>query len=553
MKNTKWLALVASVALPIFSAHAQTPVAPVPATADQSQAAAVPSLSPSASEVVRLASAGSGDDVLLAYVQNSQSTFDLSADSVLYLKDVGVSSQVIAAMLNRDNALRSQAPAPTPPPPPVPVVQPTPAPVIQSAPPAPAPAPAYVSAPPADVTYFYSDLAPYGAWIEVAGYGWCWQPTAVVVNHGWRPYCDGGHWAYTDAGWCWVSDYSWGWAPFHYGRWTLHPSCGWVWLPDRVWGPAWVTWRTAGDYCGWAPLPPHAEFVIGLGWRFNGVHVGLDFDFGLRADHFAFIALKDFNDHDLGHRRLPATEVTRVYGRTTIINNYTVNNNRIVNQGVKVERVAAATHTQIRQAAIRDLPAGAPRGSRIQGSDKAGMVVYRPQLQASPVRTGNMVAQKVDERHPVIQHAAFTPAKASSPTVRSTAPTRGSTPAPAAAPGRSQAEVKQAPSRSAPERSAVRSAQPPAQPPASKAYAPAASQAQTAQRPGPQLHPLRSGAQSEPNAGQSAPRGSSPQYYPKSYHQAAEAHALPPLNPRTTAAPSSSGKDSQPGSAKKGF
>ena len=145
-----------------------------------------------------------------------------------------------------------------------------PAPVAQP-PPGAAPPPAYVTSPPADVSYFYNDLSPYGSWVNLDGYGWCWQPRAVVVSPGWRPYCDGGYWVYSDAGWYWQSSYSWGWAPFHYGRWYAHPRCGWVWTPDRVWGPAWVTWRVAGDSCGWAPLPPHAEFDVRLGWRFNGV------------------------------------------------------------------------------------------------------------------------------------------------------------------------------------------------------------------------------------------------------------------------------------------
>src|SRR5437899_3110195 len=91
-----------------------------------------------------------------------------------------------------------------------------------------------------------------------SGVGWCWQPRVVLINHGWRPYCDGGHWLNSDCGWYWQSDYSWGWAPFHYGRWQLHNRCGWVWVPDTAWAPSWVVWRTAGDFCGWAPVPPHA-------------------------------------------------------------------------------------------------------------------------------------------------------------------------------------------------------------------------------------------------------------------------------------------------------
>src|SRR5712672_2770152 len=50
----------------------------------------------------------------------------------------------------------------------------------------------------------------------------------------------------------------------------------------------------------------------------------------LRPDHFTFIALRDFHDHDFAHHRLAPSQVTTIYNRTTIINNYTVNNNTIV-------------------------------------------------------------------------------------------------------------------------------------------------------------------------------------------------------------------------------
>src|SRR5207302_3435873 len=101
----------------------------------------------------------------------------------------------------------------------------------------------------ADYSDFSDALAPYGNWVDVAGYGRCWQPAVGAVNPGWRPYCDRGHWAYTDSGWYWMSDYSWGWAPFHYGRWFQHERLGWCWTPDNVWGPAWVSWRYSNNYC----------------------------------------------------------------------------------------------------------------------------------------------------------------------------------------------------------------------------------------------------------------------------------------------------------------
>jgi hypothetical protein len=636
MKTTKWLGLAAAIALPLLSGYAQAPEAQAPATA-----AVAATLSPNVAEVVKLAESGSSDEVMLAYIQNSPSTFDLTADQILYLRDIGLSSPVIAAMLNRDSMLRGQPQPPTQPmyppatqpavaPPPVPA----PAPVPVEAPPVVAPAPVYVSTPPPDVTYFYSDLAPYGAWVQLDGIGWCWQPRVVVINHGWRPYCEGGHWIYSDAGWYWASDYSWGWAPFHYGRWHLHDRCGWVWLPDRVWGPAWVSWRFAGDNCGWAPLPPHAEFDLHLGWRFNGVSVASNFDFGLGLNVFTFVGLKDFSDRDLGHRRLPPAEATRLYHQTTIINNYTVNNNLIVNRGIPVERVSAATHTQIKRAAIRDLPAGTERPTRTQSANKAGLVVYRPQLKA-PAQPVRMEAQRVDDRHPV-QHAPIIPVNAerrntpnsgswgpaSNPhgnqpvaprnSVNPVNPVRPGSPArpvnpvspanpvnpvnPVAPAGnragytpqhypapKYQAEANPArgttptrhtdQSQTTAQANTVRPPTPAPSPAPSATRTPEPSrpasaftgtptQGSSERRPTPSqttataANPARQPSNPPPNSRSTQTAPSQPAsagqashvYYPKSYHQAAEAHILPPLNaaPTSKPAPAETASGSQP-------
>src|SRR3954452_1463025 len=113
MKNMSWLGLIVLVAFPLISANTQVPPAPVPPGLDgsgqtQDASAAPVSISPGAAEVVKLAESGSSDEVILAYIKNSGSTYNLSADEVIYLKDVGLSSPVVTAMLTHDNSLRSQ-------------------------------------------------------------------------------------------------------------------------------------------------------------------------------------------------------------------------------------------------------------------------------------------------------------------------------------------------------------------------------------------------------------------------------------------------------------
>ena len=558
MKTAKWTGLITVMALPLLSGHGQTPApSAVPGAPAQAQPAVPTNLSPGAAEVVRLASSGVGDEVVLAYIQNSQAPFNLSADDVLYLKDLGLSPQVTSAMLNHDSTLRSQpqqyapaAPAPATPAqlPPAAVAAPT-QPAVTS--PVAVAAPTYVSSPPPDVTYFYNDLSPYGTWVYLEGYGWCWQPRTVVISPGWRPYCDGGYWIYTDAGWYWNSTYSWGWAPFHYGRWQMHPRCGWVWFPDRAWGPAWVTWRVAGDNCGWAPLPPHAEFDVRLGWRYNGVTVGASFDFGLGAGAFAFVGFGDFCNHNLAPHCLPPARVTTIYHQTTVINNYVVVNNTVVHRGVPIERVSAASRAPVPRATVRDWTGGSA-GMPSRG----GAVVYRPRLQA-PTRPVNMVAEKVDAAHPVIQHAPITTTRGERPSSFSSG-----APAPASSSRRPAIEaprVSPSPRGATAAPAAQRESAPRTyQPAPTTSYVPTPSRQPeqgkqgTSVKPGyqsetgsPAYNNARSAAPPSSTAARSAAEGrNSHVYYPKGYYQAAELPSASQSEQRQSVSPSSPGKGS---------
>src|SRR6266446_8227719 len=123
-QKTIRLTCVASLALPLLSGYAQPPPTSIPSSPVPGQPAApVPAaVSPAVAEVLRLAESGVSEDVVMAYIQNSPAGFNLSADQILYVRDLGLSSQVITAMLNRDAALRSQ------PPPSQPATEPEPAP-----------------------------------------------------------------------------------------------------------------------------------------------------------------------------------------------------------------------------------------------------------------------------------------------------------------------------------------------------------------------------------------------------------------------------------------
>ena len=346
------------------------------------------------SEVVKLAESGVDESVMMAFVTNSMSLFNLGVEEIIYLNDIGVPGPVVTAMMQRDEVLKglpgSAAPLPAASEPDNPAIY-APQPAATAAPPEIAPEGPppgdnamvdYSPPPAADTGYstFYDSLAPYGTWVDVAGYGPCWQPTVVVANPTWRPYCDGGRWVDSDCGWYWMSGYSWGWAPFHYGRWFRHNRMGWCWAPDTVWGPSWVCWRYGGSHCGWAPLPPGAWYRPGVGLTFHGRHVGGSFGFGLGANAFAFVEVNHFRNAHLNRHALPPQQATEVFNRTRGSTTIVENGRRVINHGIPVSRVAEATGTEVHRIAIRDANTTArqgPRSERFEG-DSRSLTVYRP-------------------------------------------------------------------------------------------------------------------------------------------------------------------------------
>ncbi len=346
-------------------------------------------LSPDLQEVVTLSQEKMSDDVITSYIGNTGKSYKLGVDDIRYLKSQGVSQVVIAALL------QAKAPAPTSNPNPV-SAQTPPAPVTSASVPSaltssqPVPVQVIINqntpqqvpqvaqvnpAPPTEVppqagpeinfNYFHDQLAPFGSWVDVGGAQY-WHPDqAIAANPDWRPYYDMGQWVQTDNGLFWQSDYTWGDIPFHYGRWVLDPRLGWLWAPDYTWGPAWVFWRHAeGDAAiGWAPLPVGAVFVDGV-FMFNGVRVGLDFDFGLGESCFVFVGYDHFHEGFFrmrGHEyawHIHGDRFHDFYRRSVIRNDFRRDEHgRFVNNGIGRERldhIAQVTHHPIERTSFEE-------------------------------------------------------------------------------------------------------------------------------------------------------------------------------------------------------
>ena len=331
-------------------------------------------LSPALLDVVKLAQNHLSDDIIIAQIKNSGTIYSLSADDILYLNSQGVSQNVIAALQQTRLAAPAMpsfpAPAPAQYPPPAAPVPPT--------------AEAYVApvAPTGseiNMSYFQGTLSPYGTWVDLPPYGLVWRPNDAAIP-GWRPYFNNGYWKYTDAGWFWQSELPYGDIVFHYGRWLRDFRSGWVWIPGYDWAPAWVSWRHADGFAGWAPLPPAAEFEVGVGLMFHhGLAVGVDF--GLGPDDYVFVDYNHFWDHDYRPFLLPREHLEREFRLSLVMNDHRFVDGRLVFDGLGRDRVAAFSHhaVVVDRIVIRD-----PRIEKARDVERARTIERVKQIQSRP-------------------------------------------------------------------------------------------------------------------------------------------------------------------------
>jgi len=212
---------------------------------------------------------------------------------------------------------------------------------------------------------FYDELSPYGQWVDYLNYGYVWIPNA---GPDFVPYYSAGHWILTNYGWTWVSDYNWGWAPFHYGRWNFDNYYGWYWVPGNEWAPAWVIWRHARGYYGWAPMAP-------------GISIGVSYgrDYRMPYDRWIFVGDRDFCRHDFYRYHVDRSRNTWIINNSYVINNTYVDNSRhsTYYSGPRREEVQYYSRNVVKVVNIRDNDRPA------QNLNNNQLNIYRPNVHNS--------------------------------------------------------------------------------------------------------------------------------------------------------------------------
>ena len=192
--------------------------------------------------------------------------------------------------------------------------------------------------------FFYSNLAPYGSWIELNNGVTVWRPNFMRTN--WAPY-EYGQWIWTNNGWYWDSYEPFGWIAYHYGRWYYDDYYGWIWVPDDQWAPAWVEWRYDNNYIGWAPLPPYANFSVSLGIHFS-------INFFTPYSHWHFVRYNHFCNPHVSNYYIGHKYVSGFFSRTKYRTNYGFQDGRVVNRGVDINFIKRRSGQNIK---IREIKA----------------------------------------------------------------------------------------------------------------------------------------------------------------------------------------------------
>lgn len=231
---------------------------------------------------------------------------------------------------------------------------------------------------------FYNDLQPHGQWFSYGNYGYCWTPN--VANF--RPYYTNGHWAMTDYGNTWVSNYSWGWAPFHYGRWVYDDYYGWIWVPGTTWAPAHVSWRTGGGMYGWAPLAPGVSVNVAISPAFNCGY-----------DRWVFVPQRYVYQPNF-HRYWRGPQYNRtVINNTTIINNTYINNRTKYVYGPRSNEYQRATGQRVTTYNVRS--GRKPGRDEVRGRE---LNMYRPQVQQRSNERPQRIASNTEVRRSAQTH-----------------------------------------------------------------------------------------------------------------------------------------------------
>jgi uncharacterized protein DUF6600 len=217
---------------------------------------------------------------------------------------------------------------------------------------------------PPEYRIFYDALEEYGDWSLIEPLGYVFRPRVSFVA--WQPYQEG-FWVPSDVwGWVWISSEPFGWATYHYGRWFYDTFEGWVWMPGLDWGPAWVDWRVAGSYAGWAPLGP------------RGMDLG-----SVPGGGYSYVPLGSLGSTGLRSQIVKPEEIAPAVATARPVANTATRGGVTFNRGPRFDVVERAAGMPLPRAKLEGVVPGAKRGASGEAGTGSAAATFDEQVAAT--------------------------------------------------------------------------------------------------------------------------------------------------------------------------
>src|SRR5204862_837071 len=129
----------------------------------------------------------------------------------------------------------------------------------------------------------------------------------------------------------------------------------------REWGPAWVSWRTAGDSVGWAPLPARTvDEYVDEGSPITG-HVHVAFDIG--PAYYNFVDCRYIGEPVLRERIFEANQNVTYIRDTVNVTNITYADSMVHNYGPDYNTLSQYSTRPIRRMTLERNTTGDPNAA----------------------------------------------------------------------------------------------------------------------------------------------------------------------------------------------
>jgi hypothetical protein len=136
-------------------------------------------------------------------------------------------------------------------------------------------------------------------------------------------------------------------------------------LISVTWGPAWVIWRRAPGYYGWAPMGPGMSIDMSFGSNYNNY-----------SNHWIFVNDRYFGRNNINHYYASQNDYDRLIRNSTVINNTYVDNSS------QTTYVSGPTRSDVRGVTGRRVSSYAIQENNVPGQslNNGQFRIYRPQV-----------------------------------------------------------------------------------------------------------------------------------------------------------------------------